>query len=460
MLVTEDPLGDELVFTVQSGSARRATPISLADAGFRERSDLQEWVRKNPEILGDSVRIVTFEFDAWQGRNRRAADRLDLLGLDEDGRLVVVELKRGPAPDTVEMQAIKYAAMASRFTAPTLGTAHAGYLSAMGGSLVDSTEALRQLEDHIGGVFDPDTLRQPRIVLIAERFPPQVSASSVWLTEMGIQVTLIEFSAWKTANDILLTVSQTWPIPDTEDFVLSPRQIGLRDVQDGARNRRETNAVKQIVDGELLESGARIGLFVGGYPSRLRAQIDEWVSEDPKRAQAGWHIDTRAPLTWAADGANWSPTGLAIEIAVRATGERLSSIAGPRLWRTELGETLAELAGFGTKGATRDWSDLHEFLQVINPGEWVAYGDLAQLIGSSAIAVGSHIASCTECVGGYRVLNAEGRISEHFTWGDAADRRDPESVLRGEGLRFSDGMADPTRRLSSDVLSTRWEGRG
>ena len=69
-------LGDGFVFTVQSGVAHRAQPISLAASGFHERADLQEWVRNNPEILGDGVRIVTFEINAWQGRDGRASDRL------------------------------------------------------------------------------------------------------------------------------------------------------------------------------------------------------------------------------------------------------------------------------------------------------------------------------------------------------------------------------------------------
>ena len=112
---------DELVFTVQPGVAQRAQPISLAEAGLRERADLQEWIRENPEILGEGARIVTFEFGAWRARDGNATDRLDLLGLDDEGRLVVAELKRGPAPDTVEMQAIKYAAFASRFTPHATG---------------------------------------------------------------------------------------------------------------------------------------------------------------------------------------------------------------------------------------------------------------------------------------------------------------------------------------------------
>ena len=337
-------MGDELVFTIEPGMAHRAKPIALADAGFRERADLQEWVRNNPEILGKGVRIVTFEFSAWQSNKGRASDRLDLLGIDQEGKLVVAELKRGPAPDLVEMQAIKYAAMASRFTASTLALNHARYLSGTSESPVDAEEARRQLEDHVGGNLDPDLLRQPRIILLAESFLPQVSASAVWLTEMGIQVALIEFSAWKTDNDILLTVSQTWPIPDTEDFVLSPRQLGLREAEEGERTRREANSVIKIVDGEMLAGGEQIELIVDAYPVRMRAGIAAWLKDDPRRAFAKWCNDLREPLIWSIDDKNWSPTGLAKEIGSRATGESIQSIAGPRVWKTEKGERLSELA--------------------------------------------------------------------------------------------------------------------
>jgi len=57
-----------------------------------------------PEILGEGVIVVTFEFDRWWTPGGvRERDRLDVLGIDLNGRLVVAELKRDRAPDTVEM---------------------------------------------------------------------------------------------------------------------------------------------------------------------------------------------------------------------------------------------------------------------------------------------------------------------------------------------------------------------
>lgn len=120
----------ELLFHVTGSTARAADPISLADAGLTERADLQEWVLKHPQMLGADVRIVTFEFDRWgTARGENPRDRLDVLGLGDDGRLVVAELKRDVAPESVYGQAIKYAAMASRFDDRTLGEYHAAYLT-------------------------------------------------------------------------------------------------------------------------------------------------------------------------------------------------------------------------------------------------------------------------------------------------------------------------------------------
>ena len=120
---------DELVFGVAGSTATPAVSITLAQAGLREREHLQEWVLAHPEMLGVDVLVITSEFDRWMSRDGREADRLDVLGLDADGRLVVAELKRDQAPDFVTLQSVKYAAMASRFEVEQLADAYLSFHS-------------------------------------------------------------------------------------------------------------------------------------------------------------------------------------------------------------------------------------------------------------------------------------------------------------------------------------------
>jgi hypothetical protein len=216
-------VADELVFTVSGAKAKPVRATTLPEIGLSERQHLQEWVPAHPEILGPGVRVVTFEFDRWWAAGGDPLDRLDVLGLDRFGRLVVAELKRDAAPDTVEMQAIKYAAMASRFTPEALASQHARFLSSRGQGVTDE-EALAALEEHTQDkVLAVETLRQPRIVLLAASFPPVVTATAVWLREMGLDITLMQFQAYQTDTETLVTVSQFLPVPTVEEFTVVPR---------------------------------------------------------------------------------------------------------------------------------------------------------------------------------------------------------------------------------------------
>lgn len=170
-------MAGELVFTVDGASATVAQPIALSEAGLKERQHLQEWVIAHPEVLGVDVRIVAFEFGKWSGSSGGIElDRLDVLGLDADGTLVVVELKRDKAPDTVEMQALKYAALVSRFTRDDLDKVQAAHLTKQRGELVDAAAAAAELDEW--ATITEETLRQPRMILMASRFPKTVTATS------------------------------------------------------------------------------------------------------------------------------------------------------------------------------------------------------------------------------------------------------------------------------------------
>jgi hypothetical protein len=86
-----------------------------------------------------------------------------------------------------------------------------------------------------------ETLRRPRIVIVAADFPPVVTATTVWLTEMGLDVTLVQFQAYRTQREVLLTVSQLYPFPTSRSLrsLLSNRS--------GARWRRPVAASRRRV---------------------------------------------------------------------------------------------------------------------------------------------------------------------------------------------------------------------
>jgi hypothetical protein len=266
-------VSDEIVFEVNQSQATRAKPISLEEAGLRERDHLQEWVIANPDVLGEDVMVVTIEYGQWVTKSGSVErDRLDVLGLGADGRLVVAELKRGAAPDTVEMQALKYAAMASRFDTEQLGEVHASFLKSRGETVSDA-EALERLNNHSQFAIDSETLRVPRVVLLASSFPHTVTSTAVWLSEMGVDISLVQFQAYQVNDRVLLSVSTLYPVPDVEDFTVAPTRATRRastkqdlpEVEWGSEDfarlaETAKNAVKATLDLCSESPGAWIGL--------------------------------------------------------------------------------------------------------------------------------------------------------------------------------------------------------
>jgi hypothetical protein len=225
-------MADELVFTVSEHLAQPATPVTLSHAGLTERAHLQEWVLAHPDILAPAaaqsgeVLIISSEFDRWSAsRGPNPLDRLDVLGLDRDGRLVVAELKRDMAPDSVSAQAITYASLVSRFTVDDVTDEYVRTVEKRTKQVLDRETALEQLQGHCSNQMTPESLAKPRLVLVAAEFPVRVKATAVWLTEMGVSMSLVQVQAYRLDDGkVVVTASQLYPLPDMEEFTVRPRR--------------------------------------------------------------------------------------------------------------------------------------------------------------------------------------------------------------------------------------------
>lgn len=306
--------------------------------------------------------IVTLEFGQWQSAYGRSADRLDILGLHKSGELVVAELKRDEAPDTVEMQALKYGAMVSRFTVEALAEQHAKFLSQRGNPTDE--DAAGDLLAAFGDITS-ESLRRPRLVLLASGYPPTTAATAVWLREMGIDITLMQYRAYKTGQEIAISVSQLYPVPAVEDFTISPREAEVRAVEEKVRRRQDVSTVSKLIAAKLLDDETAMTVRPYGINTQLRDQIEGWLSIYPQRRHAVWTNHERAPLRWAADGAEYTPTALAQLIFREATAMD-RSIRGTDWWVDSDDRSLVELAATidGERGPAyvRFWTRLVEAL--------------------------------------------------------------------------------------------------
>ncbi len=238
------------------------------------------------------------------------------------------------------MQALKYAALVSRFTREDLDRVHARYCTATTGKETSAEEAAAQLD--AWAEITEETLRLPKVILMATDFPPTVTATVVFLhQQLGLEIALMVFQAYETANDILVTVSQHYPPPGIEEFVLSPQAHEAQKAKTGKQHKqREANTIARLVRAEVLEQG---DVFRFQAAPDVQASLEGWLQEDPRRRFASWQEDPVAPLLWHADDLAYSPTGLARLILEEGAGTDVALLRGPSYWVDESGQSLVDI---------------------------------------------------------------------------------------------------------------------
>jgi alkylated DNA nucleotide flippase Atl1 len=131
---------------------------------------------------------------------------------------------------------------------------------------------------------------------------------------------------------------------------------------------------------------------------------------------------------------------------------------GWTFWHLADGRRLADVRALyrgarANRPAGFDWSRLHEILETLPEAHWTTYSELANAVGTAPQPLGGHITKCVQCTHAWRVLTSEGRVAPGFSWSDKSDDRDPEQLLREEGVHFVDGVADPAQKLDSEALN-------
>ena len=207
------------------------------DLKLQERAHLQEWLVQSPEALGEDLLIIQKEFDGFEDTR----ERLDLLALDKEGRLVVIENKLDDSGRDVVWQALKYVAYCSSLTRSQIVDIHQKYLDRWfeGRNASENLCEFLDVEDLDETVLNAGS--EQRVILVAANFRKEVTATVLWLIGHGIRAQCFRVLPYSLGDELLIDLQQIIPTPEAADYMIgmAAKQSEESSVQGSQNNRHE-----------------------------------------------------------------------------------------------------------------------------------------------------------------------------------------------------------------------------
>lgn len=212
-----DPQGNKIL---------KLQECTFGDPGFKEREHLQEWIAKEPTVLGEDLLIIQKEFAGFSDTH----ERLDLLALDKQGSLVIIENKLDDSGRDVTWQALKYASYCSSLSKDNIRKIFQEYL--------DKTNPEVKAETKLSEFFDDSdyedlTLNKgvtQRIILIAAKFRKEVTSTVLWLLNFKVRLQCFRATPYSMGDELFLNVEQFIPTQDAEEYMIGMAEKAQDDI--------------------------------------------------------------------------------------------------------------------------------------------------------------------------------------------------------------------------------------
>ena len=258
-----------------NGESEKIAEVDFARLGFQERRDIQEWVAANPGILGEDLLIIGKEFSGFD----RTDERLDLLAVDTDGKLVVIELKRDDTGADAHWQAIKYASYLQRASADDIIRMLAEYSET---SEEDATDSLLQ---HLNADDFNALNNDQRIILASHRFAPEVTSAALWLNEKAPSedlITCVQLTPYQDRENgpLYIQANAIIPVPGIDEYVIG---IG-ESSNDSVLVKRGSSKLAQTF---ARNSNDDVTRFLRGVADRAIGRLPVHLRPDKRSRWAG-----------------------------------------------------------------------------------------------------------------------------------------------------------------------------
>lgn len=242
------------------------------EQNLKERYDLQEWIDKSPDVLGEELLIIQKEFDEFD----KTRERLDLLALDLKGNLVLIENKLDDSGRDVTWQALKYVSYCSSLNKSQIIEIYQKYLNQKFPQ--DTEDASENIREFLGkGSIDEVSLNlgySQRIILVAREFRPEVTSTVIWLRGNNIDIQCVKVVPYILGEKIIIDIDKIIPIPEAENYMV---KLSAKEVEE-----RSANVTKNITENIYSEYWSKLLSYCQEenfelYENRTTSK-DSWIS--------------------------------------------------------------------------------------------------------------------------------------------------------------------------------------
>ena len=222
---------------LESGSSRA---LSLDEVASTETEHhLEELLVASPNLLMEGLRVVARQLPTDAGFP-------DLLGIDQDGQLVVLELKRGTLTRDAVAQVLDYGSDL-RERAPEDLARLIEQHSGQGG-----VEEIEDFIDWHGREYpDAEVLQQtPRMVLVGLGVDERAKRIVNFLAESGVDIQLLTFHAFNLNGKLLLAkqVETVSPSVSRSEARGTSKQANLANLLALAEQHRVSDLLREVAD--------------------------------------------------------------------------------------------------------------------------------------------------------------------------------------------------------------------
>ena len=250
------------VFSVNKEKAiiKRIKETNFSEIGWSEPDEIEEVAVNNLSILtrqgrdDESLLLIGRQVvDSTQGKN-------DLVALDSVGNLVLIEIKRDKKDvkarrENIELQAIRYASALARIdnVNKLLEKIYIPYIYENKNVSDPEKHARNKIYDFIksNNINSGNINRRQRIVLFANGYDRRSLSSLAWLSDNGVDITVLRGDLYEDKGKILMSIEQLLPSIQEEEYY-----IGIKDksipTKDTSSNYVQKNDIRM---GDLIDNG-------------------------------------------------------------------------------------------------------------------------------------------------------------------------------------------------------------